>query len=265
MAAPFDHIASSYESIFSRSASSKLQRRQVWNYLEKVFPELYGLEMLELNCGSGEEALMFTDKGYNIVATDLSSEMQKVTQEKVGNYSWNNRISPQYLDLDSFDESLFNKKYDLIFSNFGGLNSINPESLQQLFQRLPLLLKPGGRFVSIVMPKFCLWESLYFMLKFQFRRAFRRWTSREVIVSLHGSISKIWFYNPVQLKAWAKSNFSIICTKPVGIVLPPTNLDSFFFRKKKLLISLNKLERKIDNYSLYSGIADHYIIDLQLK
>jgi len=265
MAAPFDHIASSYESIFSRSASSKLQRRQVWSYIERVFPELYGLEMLELNCGSGEEALMFSDKGYNIIATDVSSEMEKVTQQKVEKYSWKNQISPQYLDLDSFDESLFDKKYDLIFSNFGGLNSISPDSLKQLFLKLPMMLKPGGRFVSIVMPKFCLWESLYFSFKLEFKKAFRRCTSQEVITNIHGNISKLWYYNPSQIKQWAKRSFQVIATKPIGIVLPPMALDSFFFRKKKLLITLHKLEKKMTDYSLYSGIADHYIIDLQLK
>lgn len=265
MAAPFDHIASSYESIFSRKASSKLQCRHVWNYLEKVFPELYGLEMLELNCGSGEEALMFSDKGYNIIATDLSAELQKVTQQKVENYSGPSRISPQYVDLDTLDESMFQKKYDLIFSNFGGLNSMSPESLQQLFEKIPLLLKPGGRFVSIVMPKFCLWESLYFLFTLQFSRAFRRWTSHEVLGNLHGCISRIWFYNPGQIKAWARRHFSIVNTKPVGIALPPVSLDSFFFRQKKLLITLHKMEKKINDFSFYSGIADHYIIDLQLK
>jgi ubiquinone/menaquinone biosynthesis C-methylase UbiE len=265
MAAPFDHIASSYGSIFSRSASSKLQRRHVWNYLEKVFPELYGLEMLELHSGSGEEALMFSDKGLNIIATDLSAEMQKVTQQKVEKYSWTNSISPQYLDLDNLDELLVNKKYDLIFSNFGGLNSINPETLKRLFQKIPLLLKPGGRFVSIIMPKFCLWESLYYVFQLRFKRAFRRWTDEEVVSNLHGTISRLWFYNPSQIKDWSKRNFQIIKTLPIGIVLPPTTLDSFFFRRKKLLINLHKLEKKINDISLYSGIADHYIIDLQLK
>jgi ubiquinone/menaquinone biosynthesis C-methylase UbiE len=127
MAVPFDHIASSYDSLFSQTAIGQLQRKRVWNYVETVIPELKGFEMLELNCGTGEDALLFGERGFNIVATDISEEMLKVTQKKAQQFSMQHRISSQYLDLESFNETLFDKKFDLVFSNFGGLNFINPE------------------------------------------------------------------------------------------------------------------------------------------
>src|SRR5688572_4981004 len=173
MGVPFDHIASSYDSSFTQTPIGQLQRRQVWNHLEKIMTELSGLDILELNCGTGEDAVLFSEKGFNIVATDVSEEMLKVTQEKVQQYSMQHRISSQYLDLDSFDDSLFEKKFDLVFSNFGGLNCITPESFQKLLNKLPGILTPQGRFVAVIMPKFCLWESIYFLLKFQFKNAFR--------------------------------------------------------------------------------------------
>ena len=76
---------------------------------------------------------------------------------------------------------------------------------------------------------------------------------------------KTWFYKPGQIKNWARKDFNIVRTQPIGLALPPCYLDSFFLRKKKLLIGLHKLERKINRNSLYSGMADHFIIDLQLK
>src|SRR5690606_36832175 len=137
MAVPFDHIACAYESVLSRSAVGQLQRKEAWAYLQNVLSQLDGLEMLELNLGSEEDALMFNDKGYNIIATDVSAETTKLTQEKAEQYSLPNKITSQYLDLDCVQESLLDKKYDLIFSNFGGLNSINPESLQKFLAKLP--------------------------------------------------------------------------------------------------------------------------------
>jgi ubiquinone/menaquinone biosynthesis C-methylase UbiE len=265
MAVPFDHIATTYDSVFTRTAIGQLQRKHVWKYLEKIIPDLEGLEMLELNCGTGEDAIMFSDRGFNIIATDVSTEMLKVTQQKAEKYSMQNKISSQYLDLDSISEMLFDKKFDLIFSNFGGLNCINPDSLQKLLDKIPSMLNPNGRFVGVIMPKFCLWESLYYLAKFQFKRVFRRCTSKEVIANLHGTTLRTWYYSPSQVKEWASPNFEIIKTQPVGIALPPSYLDSFFVRKKKFLIALHKLEKKINHQSLYSGIADHYIIDLRLK
>ena len=265
MAVPFDHIATTYDSLFTRSAIGQLQRKHVWTYIEKIFPELNGLEMLELNAGTGEDALMFSDKGFNIIATDVSTEMLKVTQQKAEKFSMQNRISSQYLDLENISDVLFDKKFDLIFSNFGGLNCINPDSLQKLLDKIPSMLNPNGRFVAVVMPKFCLWESLYYGAKFQFRKVFRRWTSKEVVANLHGTTVRTWYYSPAQIRDWASLKFKVVKTQPVGIALPPSYLDSFFIRNKKFLTALHKMEKRFNRHSIFSGLGDHFIIDLQLK
>jgi ubiquinone/menaquinone biosynthesis C-methylase UbiE len=264
MGVPFDHIASTYDASFTRTPIGQLQRKQVWKYLQKITPELKGLDILELNCGTGEDAVLFSEKGFNIVATDVSEEMLKVTQEKVQQYSMQHKISSQYLDLDSFDDTLFEKKFDLIFSNFGGLNCINPESLKKLFDKIPSILTPEGRFVAVIMPKFCLWESIYFISKFQFKNAFRRWTSGSVDAGLPGAQVKTWYFRPSQIKSWAYK-FSLVSVKPIGFALPPSYLQQFFSRHKRFLWRLNKLEKKINGWSSVSGMSDHYLIDLKLK
>jgi len=265
MAAPFDHIATTYDSTFTQSAIGQLQRKRVWNYLEEIMPQLKGFEILELNCGTGEDALMFSEKGFNIVATDVSEEMLKVTQQKASQYSMQNKISSHYLDLETFDESLFDKKFDLVFSNFGGLNCINPQSLQKLIRKVPALLSPGGRFVAVIMPKFSLWESLYFMVRFRLSKIFRRWTSREVEADLQGTWVKTWYYRPGQIKKWAQRDFTFIESRPIGFALPPSYAEDFFVKHPRLLNRLNKIEHRFERYSALSGMSDHFLIDLKLK
>lgn len=265
MAVPFDHIALTYDAVLTPNAIGQIQRRHVWNYLEKVIHKLDGLEMLELNWGADEDALMFSDKGYNIIATDVSVETLKVTQQKAQQFSMPHKISSQYIDVDCFNECLFDRKYDLIFSNFGGLNCINPESLKKLIAKIPSLLNPNGRFVSVIMPRFCLFESIYYGLRLQFKNAFRRWTSGEVITETQGTVLKTWYYSPSIIKRWAAEHFNVMETKPIGLALPPSSLDTFFLRRKRLLMRLNKLEKRLFNHSLYPGMADHFLIDLKLK
>ncbi len=265
MGKPFDHIASSYDSLFTKSAIGQLQRAQVWNYIEKITPQLNGFDMLELNCGTGEDAVLFGDRGFSIVATDISEEMLKVTQQKVRQYSMQHRISSQYLDLDSFDETSFNKKFDLIFSNFGGLNCINPESFRNLLTKIPMALKPGGRFVGVIMPKACLWESLYFLAKLSPTKAFRRFTDQEVVVNLNGVYMTTWYYSPSQVIEWSKEHFKRIHHKPIGIALPPSYLENFFSERPRLLSFMNRLERRFNSFSSLSSLSDHFLIDLRLK
>ncbi len=265
MGKPFDHIATSYDTLFTNSAIGQLQRAHVWSYIERVIPDLKGFDMLELNCGTGEDAVLFGDRGFSIVATDISEEMLKVTQQKVRQFSMQHRISSQYLDLDSFDETSFNKKFDLIFSNFGGLNCVNPESLKNLLSKIPTALNPGGRFIGVIMPKACLWESLYFLMKFSPAKAFRRFTSDEVVVNLNGVYMTTWYYSPSQVIDLSKDHFKLIHRKPVGIALPPSYLENFFSKRPKLLSMMNRLERRFNSFSSLCSFSDHFLIDLQLK
>jgi ubiquinone/menaquinone biosynthesis C-methylase UbiE len=265
MGVPFDHIASAYDSVFAQSAIGQLQRKRVWKYIESVIPQLNGIEMLELNCGTGEEADLFSEKGFNIVATDISQEMLKITDQKARQYSMQHRISSQYLDLDSLNETLFDKKFDLVFSNFGGLNCIDPDSLKILLGKLPMILKPGGRFIGVIMPKFCAWETANFLVRFKFKKAFRRLTSKEVINQLQGIPVKTWYYQPTQIKRWTKNIFNVVAVKPVGFALPASFFEEFFSRHNTLLSFFNRIEKRVNEISVFSGMSDHYIIDLQIK
>lgn len=264
MGMPFDHIESTYDSVFARSTLGQLQRNRVWKYIESVLPELNGFEMLELNCGTGEDAVLFGEGGFNIVATDISEEMLKITEKKAEQFSMQNKISSHYLDLDTFNETLFDKKFDLIFSNFGGINCINPESLQTLIRKLPSILNPGGRFIGVVMPRFCVWETIFFLLRFQFGKAFRRLSAKQSFSDLHGTNVKTWYYHPAQLRDWSKNHFKLVTLRPIGLALPPTYLERFFSLKRRWLLRLNKIERNVSKSSLLSGMADNYLIDLQL-
>ena len=264
MAVPFDHIASTHNTQFMQTIIGQLQRKRVWKYLEGITPELKGLEILELTCGTGEDAELFGDRGFNLIATDLSEEMLKITQQKVQQYSLQSNISSHYIDLDTFDETVFNKKFDLIFSNFSGINCISPAGLQKLLKKIPSILVPGGRVVAVVMPKRCMWETLHFIMRFKFARAFRRWTNKSVLTAPDTAV-KTWYYQPTRIANWARDSFRVIKTLPVGITVPPGFLEKYFRRHKRTLFRLYSLEKKLSGFSFLSGFSDHYLIDLQLK
>lgn len=263
MGVPFDHIAS-FDSLFTRSLIGQLQRKQVWSYLHAITPELKGLEILELNCGSNEDTMLFSEKGVNLVATDISEEMHKVTAVKANQYSMQHRISAQYLDPESFDETVFDKKFDLVFANFGGLNCLHPEAVRRLLENLPSIMAPGGRFVGVVTPKFCLFESLYYLTRFRFRQAFRRNTPQETTVHFGAASFKTWYYNPAQLVRWAANRFEIIRKIPVGLSTPPVALEARFQRSKRLVFKLSRWGKRFDTWSTFAGLADNYLIDLRL-
>ncbi len=264
MAAPFDHIANS-SSAKAHGVFGVIQRKTVWNYMNRIIPQLKGFDMLELNCNYGEDLDLFGERGFNLVATDIGAEMAKITEKRTAQVSMPHGISSHYVDLDSLNENLFDKRFDLVFSNFGGLNGVNPESLKKMFQTLPEILKPGGRFVGIVMPKFCAWETIFFTMRFQFRRAFRRLTSQQRITNQNGTDIHTWYYNPSQLTKWSRENFRLVSLKPVGVAIPPAQLERFVSFGKSWSQRLNNIEKRISQNSIFSGMSDNYILDLELR
>jgi len=265
MAVPFDHIDSTFNTVFTQSAIGQLQRKHAWEYLAGITSHLRGFEILALNPGSGDDALLFGERDFNIVATDVSSAIQHISQPKITSYSLQHGISTQYIDLENFNETLFHKKFDLVFSNFGGISSMAPASLQEFIQKVPSILSPGGHFVAVVMPRFCAWESLYFLYRLQFGKIFRRWTKKEVDGFASNNPSfKTWFYKPSDIISWSKTKFKVISIKPIGVALPPLCLENISDFRRSVLIKLNTLEEKFNRLPFFSRMSDHFLIDLQL-
>jgi hypothetical protein len=145
------------------------------------------------------------------------------------------------------------------------LNAINPESFQKLIEKLPDMLNNGGRVIAVIMPRLCAWETLYFVMKFRLRSAFRRFTSDEVVSEMGDEIIKTWYYNPGQVKKWARHKFRMVDLRPVGFALPPSNFEILFNFRQPLLMKLNRLEKRLQKRSIFARWSDYYIIDLKLR
>src|SRR5882724_3454272 len=78
---PFDALAADYDAAFTRSAVGTLQRRAVWRHLDAAFAP--GDRVLELGCGTGEDAVHLGRRGVKVLATDASQEMVEAARRKV--------------------------------------------------------------------------------------------------------------------------------------------------------------------------------------
>ncbi len=257
----FDQMASTYDEDFTRSEIGKRQRQRVWNYLEShIFTKEKKLNILELNCGTGEDALHFTVLGHTVTATDSSPKMLEIARHKAHSQK---KITFQQISLETLAETGIETKYDLIFSNFGGINCISPEVVNQLAIKLSDSLTPDGRMVWILMPRFCIWESLYFLAKAAPANAFRRLSKESVLFKTNQSEQSIWYYSPDQIRSKFRDKLTVKNTLPIGFFLPPSYLEPRFSTRIRLLDWLFKLEKGIPSW--FSGWSDHFLIDLQKR
>jgi SAM-dependent methyltransferase len=260
--APFDTTAHHYDAEFTQTAVGRLQRSVVWDFLLKNTSPPAAARCLELNCGTGEDARWLAQQGYLVLATDVAEQMLAVANEKAQAAGLSSKIFTQRLDLQHLElngPSPSGGQFDLIFSNFGGLNCLSPDELQRLGQVLPRWLAPGGQVVVVVMGRVCWWETLYFAAKGRFRSAARRWRGGPVDARLDAHTTvPTWYYTPAELaQLWPA--LRLVRTEAVGFWLPPSYLDPLLRRLPGgVLRGLNWLEKKCRG-RWWAGGADHWV------
>src|SRR6478736_6849900 len=163
-------------------------RTQVYRHVSKFLTQPSNI--LELNSGTGIDALYFVRQGHKVHATDLSDGMIEQIKTKINDFQLNDRLSVQQLSYSNLDKFKV-QKFDFIFSNFGGLNCI--EDLVRVTKNFPLILNPGGYVTWVIMPPACLWEILS-ILKGN-RKAFRRFNRNGITAHLEGRYFKVWYHS----------------------------------------------------------------------
>ncbi|MEP0262720.1 class I SAM-dependent methyltransferase [Dokdonia sp.] len=265
MSNDFDIHAQNYDAIFTHSSIGKAQRDRVYAYLSESINTTESLHILELNCGTGKDANYFHQKGHQVIATDISEEMLTVAKEK------HPKITFQALDITSITPMTFDQKFDVIFSNFGGLNCLSSTQLRDFLKTSETLLTDRGKLIMVIMPKNTLWERFYFMLKFQFQKAFRRNTKEAVYANVEGVQVPTWYYNPKDITAFANlpsrqagAYTKSIHIKPIGIAIPPSYLEPYFKNKPRFMKLLITLESWFQ-HPFWAKYADHFLISFEKK
>ena len=258
----FDIASETYDEDFTNTLTGRLQRKLVWKYLDEKILNRGVLNILELNCGTGEDAIRLVEMGHRVTATDISSEMLKQAQNKAPVNKDNVTFSK--LDVTKLGDFQCIDRFDLVFSNFGGLNCIDEKEMQKLSRNLTKILKPNGALVMVIMPNLCLWESFYFCAKLKFSEVFRRKKS-SVLADVSGLKIETWYYSPNMIIELFKPQFSKVKVRPIGFFAPPSYLETFVKKNQKLFRWISFLEIRFSRFAWQARLADHYYIELQVK
>ena len=252
---PFDATAAGYDAEFTHTQTGKYQRLQVWNVLLRL--GLSHKKILEMNCGTGEDALFLAKEKASVTATDISQEMLTVAKQKANNQS----IDFVQWDLRQDFPFIPEEKYDIAFSNFGGLNCLSSAEIEGLGKKLSAILAEKGQLVLVIMPSFCVWESLYFLAKGKLKTAFRRRDKAGVLARLNENQSVLtYYYSPKSLENLLKPHFFVAKKAPIGFFLPPSYLDNFFKKVPFLLPVLYFLEKCVAGIPFLAYFSDHYVM-----
>jgi ubiquinone/menaquinone biosynthesis C-methylase UbiE len=257
----FDKMAAGYDERFTFSLTGSLQREKVRRLLKsKIRP---GMKVLEINCGTGEDAFYLSGLGCSVTAADGSRKMIDLCTTKAGKRNSSSGIKFTRLDFSELRDLQEDGAYDLIYSNFSGLNCIGPEEIGRLSGMFSSLLKKDGSMIIVVFGTRCAWERTYMLFKGRFREIKRRKRNTPVKFNFDGNEQMIWYYSPARFRQIFAEHFSVQLIKPVGLFIPPTYMEKFFSGKKSWLKILAMGEKWFGNISLLSDYGDHYLAEFR--
>ena len=257
----FSKQSAIFDELYSSNLIIQYKRQRVRDHvLQWLNPNS---KILELNAGTGEDAIWLAQQGHFVHATDISGGMQTKLVEKVHQSEVGSRITNELCSFTDLQNLTDKGPYDMIFSNFAGLNCTG--ELDRVLKSFSSLLRPGGIVTLVILPKFCLWESMMF-LRGEFKTAFRRFfSSKGVTAHLEGEYFTCWYYNPSYIIKNMKDSFNILSVEGLCTVVPPSYLENFPNSRPALFNWLKEKENKWKTRWPWKNIGDYYIISLQKR
>jgi SAM-dependent methyltransferase len=244
-AALFERLAPRYDELWTETPVGRAQRSAVWRVVERLFGA--GDCVLDIGCGTGEDAAHLGSHGVLVYGIDASPAMvararARAVMAEVGRIEDLGRASSARLDKLKHVPPLF----DGAISNFGALNCV--EDLAGVARALGALVRPGGYVTICTMGRFCVWETLYYGLRLDFKRALRR---------LAGRAGEIRYPTVRQLHADFAADFELVSWSGVGKLVPPSYV--------KLSARIVNVLARFDRLPILRAYADHRLLVFKRK
>jgi len=256
----FSKISHEYEQLEKSSSLITWMRMRIRNHFEKI--AISKGRLLEINCGSGIDAVYFAENGYQVHATDIATGMISYVKQKINVKKLKENLSCELLSFNELN-ILKPKKYNHLFSNFGGLNCSSLAELKVIFSSFVDLLEENGTITLVIMPKICMWEFLR-IFKGQ-KSAFRRLKKGGVIANIEGEKVHTYYHDVNSIKTLLSSNFVDIKVENICFFAPAGNRVDFPEKHPKIFKLLSSLDYLSNKISVLQGYGDYYIISAKKR
>jgi ubiquinone/menaquinone biosynthesis C-methylase UbiE len=254
----FDSIAASYDDLFTRSMIGRAQRAAVWHALLDAFTP--GARILELNCGTGEDALFLARHDISVVACDGSAGMIRTARKRLQDEEPDAPIQFKLLPTEHLARLHPSTLFDGALSNFSGLNCLS--NLNQAARDLASLVTPRGPVLICLSTRFCLAETLWFLFHGDFRKAFRR-TPGVAHAKVNEFTVKVYYPTLREVKQSFSPWFRLRSCTGIGVAVPPSYLEPTMRKFPRLLRILRWIDQRISHLPLLRIMGDHMFLHFE--
>jgi SAM-dependent methyltransferase len=236
MTAPFDAVAQRYESLWSNAPAGRHQRESVWRRIDPLFGA--GDRVLDIGCGTGDDAVHLAARGIRVTAIDESPEMVAIARGR--------GVDARVMRVQQLAD--MRESFDGVLSNFAVLNCAG--SLAAVAEALSARVVRGGQAALCLFGKCCAWEIAWHLSRGDPEKAFRRFRPQTAAATLGVRVSYPGA-GPVA-RAFAPW-FRLVSWEGIGLAVPP----SYVPVSHDAAARLASIDRRLAHLPLLRALADH--------
>jgi ubiquinone/menaquinone biosynthesis C-methylase UbiE len=259
IAEAFSRTAEKYDSFAQDHPHLTRMRNKVYSHVMRYVP--HGARILELNAGTGTDAVQLAQRGYYVHATDIAPGMLSRLQDKVSQLGLQDRVTMEAHSFLSL-EDVQGAPFDAVFSDLGGLNCV--PDLTPVIRQLPQILKPGGIVTWVLMPHICLWE-IAEVFRGNASLAFRRFSHGRVRANLEGLHFDVYYFSPKQVIRWFGKEFELLALEGLSVMTPTAESKNFAKWHPRLYRMLSWLDDQLSPRWPWNGWGDFYILTMRYQ
>lgn len=257
VAEAFSRKALVYDSFGQNHEHLDYMRQKVRSHVLALLHD--GDHILELNAGTGADAVFFAQKGYPVHAIDLSPGMVAEIKRKVSQYHLGESLTVQQCSYTEL-EQVKSGPFQVVFSNMGGVNCTHDLSL--ITRNLKSLLAPGGIVTWVVMPHICPWELLQ-VFRGNLKTAKRRLSNSGTLANVEGVHFWTYYYSPGQVMRAFGSDFHPIKLQGLSVFTPTADVKYFSVHHPHFYRFLRALDERLSNLPPFNSLGDFFILSLK--
>jgi SAM-dependent methyltransferase len=256
----FDEIAETYDATFTNSAIGSVQRNSVWKEIDRIFTA--GQRVLEINCGTGIDALHLARRGVHVIACDSAPQMIAVAKQRAARTTIPATVSFRVRTNERIGSLRNEGPFDGVLSNFSGLNCI--PDLSFLAYDLAQLVKKRSKMALCLFGRFCIWETSWYLSRGNIRKAVRRFRQGECSSTLSDRIeTRVWYHSVRQLKRQFSPFFQLTGWKGVGVTVPPSYLEFLAAGYPRLFHLASRIDPWLGHCPGFRAMADHMLLTFE--
>lgn len=253
----WDETSTTYDDVFSNTVIGRAERDAVWRELDGLFPP--GQRILELNCGTGVDALHLAKSGVRVLACDLSPGMIAMARRRLEPSPFRGLVEFRILPTEAIGTLVAEGPFDGALSDFAGLNCV--PDLAGAARSLGRLMRPGARMLFCMLGRYAPWDTIRYLLHGEWRKATERLQRAGTVRRFaDGSMHRVHYPSPGTIARTFAPEFKLQRLTGIGISLPPHFLEPWAKRRPRLTAGLARADRWLGRVPLLRVLAGHVLM-----